>query len=214
MTTLEKISACAFAAFALLAAGCNAPERQAAPKERVLLAENGTIHRFFDTSPISPSGKYAALFRLPYENKKPQAGDAGDVIVVELASGREIFSTKSRGWETQMGANVQWGATDAELFYNDVDTETWDGFAVKLDFKTGKKSQPSAAPTLPLRGRGLGRWARLPVAGAHWGYNHIPQLGLLAAHGGAGRKRGGAISAVVRCTCAPLGTWLSWAGLG
>ena len=29
------------------------------------IADGGVIHRFFDTSPISPSGRYAALFRLP-----------------------------------------------------------------------------------------------------------------------------------------------------
>lgn len=30
------------------------------------------IHRFFDTSPLSPSGMFKALFRMPYENKSPQ----------------------------------------------------------------------------------------------------------------------------------------------
>lgn len=106
-----------------------------------VLAENGVIHRFFDTSPISPSGRYVALFRLPYENKTPIPADAGDVIVIDLQTNREVYSTKTRGWETQMGANVQWGATDDELFYNDVDVKTWDVFAVKLNFKTGEKKR-------------------------------------------------------------------------
>ena len=39
----------------------------------------------------------------------------------------------SRGWEMQLGANVQWGATDNELYFNDVDTSTWDAFAVQLN---------------------------------------------------------------------------------
>ncbi len=107
----------------------------------ILIAENGIIHRFFDTSPISPSGKYAALFRLPYENAKPKAGDAGEVVVVELPSMREVFSTKTRGWETQMGANVQWGNSDDAIFYNDVDTSDWSEFAVRLNFKTGQKTR-------------------------------------------------------------------------
>ena len=53
-------------------------------KEPTVLAENGVIHRFFDTSPISPSGKYVALFRMPYENKTPKPSDAGDVIVIDV----------------------------------------------------------------------------------------------------------------------------------
>lgn len=54
---------------------------------------------------------------------------------------KRIFETESRGWETQMGANVQWGASDADLFFNDVDPKTWKEFAVRLGFKTGKKTR-------------------------------------------------------------------------
>ncbi len=102
------------------------------------VAEGGCIHRFFDTSPISPSGKYIAVFRLPYEDHAPAAGDEGEVVVLELATGRQVYSAMTRGWEMQMGANVQWGATDRELFYNDVDTDTWSDFAVCADIFTGE----------------------------------------------------------------------------
>lgn len=64
---------------------------------------------------------------------------------------------------------------------------------IGLVSQNGQKIAAGRRPYLALRGRGWGRRARLPVAGARWGYNHIPQLGLLAAHGGAGRKRGGAL---------------------
>ena len=37
-----------------------------------------------------------------------------------------------------MGANVQWGRTDADLFFNDVDPKSWTPFAVQLDPATGK----------------------------------------------------------------------------
>ncbi len=96
------------------------------------------IHRFFDTSPISPSGKFLALFRMPYENKSPRPGDAGDVIVVDLKTGKEKVVAQSRGWEVQLGANVQWGATDKELLFNDVDTASWKAYCVVLDPATGK----------------------------------------------------------------------------
>lgn len=96
------------------------------------------IHRFFDTSPLSPSGKYLALFRLPYENKSPQPGDFGEVILVDIKTGKEGVVATSRGWEMQLGANVQWGETDRDLLFNDVDTITWKAFCVVLDPFTGK----------------------------------------------------------------------------
>ena len=104
----------------------------------VRIASGRIIHRFFDTSPISPSGRFVGLFRLPNENRPPQPGEAGDVVLVDLATGRERTLAQSRGWETQMGANVQWGSSDADLFFNDVDPKTWTPFAVHLDPATGK----------------------------------------------------------------------------
>ena len=112
------------------------------PKPR-LISKGRVIHRFFDTSPISPSGKYIALFRLPYEDISPKPGDLGEVVVINLKDLSEVCVVETRGWETQLGANVQWGATDHELFYNDVDTATWDAFAVKFNFLTGEKQHLS-----------------------------------------------------------------------
>jgi hypothetical protein len=103
----------------------------------VRIATGRIIHRFFDTSPISPSGRYVGLFRLPNEVRPPQPGEAGEVVVVDLETGTERVVAQSRGWETQMGANVQWGTTDAELYYNDVDVATWTPFAVQLNPATG-----------------------------------------------------------------------------
>ncbi len=112
---------------------------QSLPKNVKMVSSGKVIHRFFDTSPISPSGKYLALFRFPYEDHSPVAGDAGEVILVNLKTGKEIVVAEPRGWEMQLGANVQWGATDRELFFNDVDTVTWEAFAVCLDPLNGKK---------------------------------------------------------------------------
>lgn len=105
----------------------------------VRVATGRIIHRFFDTSPISPSGRYLGLFRLPNEVRPPQPGEAGEVVVVDLQNGRERVVAESRGWEVQMGANVQWGASDAELYFNDVDVATWTPFAVRLDPATGTR---------------------------------------------------------------------------
>ncbi len=105
---------------------------------RIVKASSGrTIHRFFDTSPFSPSGRYLALFRFPREDRSPQAGEVGEIVLVDLQSGVERVVARSRGYEMQLGANVQWGATDAELYFNDVDPATWEAFAVQFNVLTG-----------------------------------------------------------------------------
>ncbi len=97
-----------------------------------------TIHRFFDTSPFSPSGRYLALFRLPFEDHVPEPGDIGHVVLVDLDTGDERVVAETRGWETQVGANVQWGTDDTQLFFNDVDLGAWEPFGVKLDPLSGE----------------------------------------------------------------------------
>ena len=100
---------------------------------------SGCMHRFFDSSPISPSGRYVAVFQLPFEDRQPLPGEAGNVRLIDLETGENHVVAESRGWEPQLGANINWGATDNELFFNDVDTDTWQPFAWKLDPLLGTK---------------------------------------------------------------------------
>lgn len=98
---------------------------------------NQLIHRFFDTSPLSPSGRYLAVFQLPDHDDYPKPGDRGNVVLVDLQTGEERIVWETAGWEYQMGANINWGASDSELIFNDVDTETWQPFGVVLDPLSG-----------------------------------------------------------------------------
>ena len=99
----------------------------------------GCFHRFFDTSPISPSGRYLAVFQMPFEDRQPLPGEQGKVIVVDLETGEDKVIAETCGWEPQMGANINWGGSDHELFFNDVDTTTWQPFTWKLDPLSGAK---------------------------------------------------------------------------
>ncbi|GAT32600.1 hypothetical protein TSACC_2999 [Terrimicrobium sacchariphilum] len=96
-------------------------------------------HRFFDTSPISPSGRYLGVLRLPFEDRLPSPGDVADVACVDLETGDETVLATTRGWEHQLGANLNWGHSDHELFFNDVDPSTWTPFAWKVDALTGRR---------------------------------------------------------------------------
>lgn len=107
----------------------------------VKVGSEGLIHRFHDTSPISPSGKYIALFRLPFQDRYPKPGEFGTVVLIDLESGEEREIAKSFGWEMQLGANVQWGKNDNQLFYNQVDTTNWDSFTVQYNMETQEEKR-------------------------------------------------------------------------
>ncbi|MDA3962262.1 MAG: hypothetical protein PF961_15855 [Planctomycetota bacterium] len=101
----------------------------------------GCLHRFFDTSPISPSGRYLAALRMPDESRLNTPGEAAEVVLVDLHSGDERVVAHTCGWEAQMGANINWGADDHHLVFNDVDTSTWQSQLVVCDPLTGSSEK-------------------------------------------------------------------------
>lgn len=118
-----------------------------------------TMHRFFDSSPISPTGRYVALTRFPFEDRLPSPGDAAEVLLVDLATGEERVAAETRGWDTQLGAQAQWGADDSQLFFNDLDTLDWRPYGVKLDPLTGERFALEGTVYMVSRD---GRWAASP----------------------------------------------------
>ncbi|UCE07857.1 MAG: twin-arginine translocation signal domain-containing protein, partial [bacterium] len=99
------------------------------------------IHRFHSSSPFSPSGRYLGLTRLSREDRPPEPGEVAEIVLVDLISGDQKIIAETRGWDTQLGAQVQWGANDTELFFNDVDTNAWMPFGVKMNPLTGAKKK-------------------------------------------------------------------------
>ena len=80
------------------------PEHSIAPLQRLSQADQPTIHRFFDTSPLSPSGRLVALFRFAQDQRPPTPGESGQVIVSERATGQVIWRSPTCAWDTQLGA--------------------------------------------------------------------------------------------------------------
>jgi len=99
------------------------------------------IHRFHLSSPFSPSGRYLGLTSLPREDRPPEPGDSAEIVLVDLVTGEQKVIAETIGWDTQLGAQVQWGATDEELFFNDVDPTTWMPYGVKMNPATGAKQK-------------------------------------------------------------------------
>ncbi len=100
---------------------------------------DGCIHRFFSSSPFSPSGRYLAVLQLPQEERMPEPGETANVLLVDLETAETRAVAETRGWEPQTGANLNWGADDSQLFFNDADTSNWKPHGVKLNPLTGEK---------------------------------------------------------------------------
>lgn len=100
----------------------------------------GCFHRFFDTSPFSPGGRFVALLQVPFEDRVNRPGESANVLVVDLETGEEHEAGTTCGWEFQMGANLQWGADDETLLFNDVDSDTWAACGVRLAWRSGERT--------------------------------------------------------------------------
>jgi len=89
----------------------------------------------------------------------PSPGDMAQVILVDLQTGEEKVVAETRGWDTQLGAQAQWGADDTQLFFNEVDTEDWRPFGVKLNPFTGERMELGGGVYMVSAD---GKWAASP----------------------------------------------------
>lgn len=107
-----------------------------APVTRVTPDDGFYVHTYYDVCPFSPSERYYAVTKIPFQNKMPVLGDAAEVCVVDLHEQtiQTVFTTKCWGYQT--GANLNWGATDRHLYTNDVIGGT--AVCVRIDIETGE----------------------------------------------------------------------------
>lgn len=105
----------------------------------------GCTHRFFDSSAFSPSGELIAVFQLPTELPSLTCNEPGKIWVINLIDGSRRAVGESRAWECQLGCNLHWGASDDQLFYNDIDPDFDEAITleIQLSNNTTKKHKAS-----------------------------------------------------------------------
>ena len=111
------------------------------PKLPIWQVTNGSkpsIHRFYDTSPISPSGRFLAFTEFETDEKLPKPGEAARVIVRDLENGDTVLVRTTFAWDTQLGAQVQWGTTDDQLLFNNMSTTEWRPYGELVNPFTGE----------------------------------------------------------------------------
>ena len=96
--------------------------------------------------------------RLPCEDQLPSPGDVAEIVLIDLQTGKERVVAKGRrGLDTQLGAQVQWGATDHQLFFNDLDATTWRPCGVKAASPLGAQAQSWRHHLHDIAGQQVGR---------------------------------------------------------
>ena len=113
------------------------------PVYRVTPDDGYYLHTFYDVCPWSPSQRYLACTKFPFQDREPDHRDEAQICLIDMRDRTltEVYSTTA--WAFQLGANVQWGATDRYLYFNDrVDGEA---VCMRLDLETGK-AEPLAGP--------------------------------------------------------------------
>lgn len=109
------------------------------------------LHTFYDVCPWSPSEKYLAVTKFPYQGKKPVLGDIAEVCVIDLENQAIKTIYKTKAWSFQLGANLQWAGNDKYLYTNDV--INYVAVCVKIDIETGK-TMAYAGPKYDINQKG------------------------------------------------------------
>jgi Tol biopolymer transport system component len=161
------------------------------PVHCVTPGQTGFIHRYYDSSPFSPSGRYMALTRLPFEDRLPQPGDVAEIFVVDLASGARRQVADTRGWDVQLGAQLQWGADDRSLYFNDLEVGTWRPFGVRLDPQSGERMRlDGTVYSMSPDGRWTASPCLLRTAVTQRGYGVVVPRNRIPANRGASAEDG------------------------
>ncbi|PQV51522.1 hypothetical protein CLV33_101446 [Jejuia pallidilutea] len=92
---------------------------------------------YYTVNPWSPSGRYLALTKFPYQDKVTVLGDVAEVCIIDLKKQTIKTVYKTKVWGYQMGAYVTWGETDKYLYTNDVLNEEH-AVGIQIDLETGK----------------------------------------------------------------------------
>jgi hypothetical protein len=108
----------------------------AVPVKKVTPSDGFYLHTFYDVCPFSPSQKYLAVTKLPFQNRDARFGDIAEICLIDLEEEAIKTVYKTKGWGFQLGANLEWGKTDRFLYTNDIINN--EAVCVRIDLETGE----------------------------------------------------------------------------
>jgi len=90
------------------------------PVTRVTPEDGYYIHTYYDTCPWSPSGRFLATSRLPYQDHNAVFGDTAELCLIDLREQTIETLYRTRVWGFQTGTNANWGGSDRYIYTNDM----------------------------------------------------------------------------------------------
>jgi len=97
------------------------------------------LHTYYDVCPWSPSGRYFACLRLPFEDHHPEPDAEAEVCVFDRQENTCRTLCGTTAWGFQTAAKQQWGRTDRFLYFNIRRDSRPVG--VRYDLRTGKLAE-------------------------------------------------------------------------
>jgi len=102
---------------------------------RLTLAEGFDVHfmtpddghsyffGYYDKSPLTPDNKLMLAHRTSFDGREVRAGDEAEVGYFDLDTGQFTCLGRTRAWNWQQGAQLQWvpGRAGEQVIYNDVE---------------------------------------------------------------------------------------------
>jgi hypothetical protein len=121
-----------------------------APKlvaERMSQANEQVFFAYYDVPAADPAAKLHLAHRVPFRDRLPTAADEAELGTYRLdGSGRFEPFAKSRAWNFQQGAMLQWlGDGSGRVFYNEVRPDGQDYRGVLHDLASGRRSYTDRA---------------------------------------------------------------------
>lgn len=90
------------------------------PVWQITNSNSSCVHRFFDSSPLSPNNRYLAITCVESEAINLEGNFAADILLFDLLLGTKRKIASTRLWDTQLGCQLQWGSDDEFIFYNNL----------------------------------------------------------------------------------------------
>lgn len=116
------------------------PKHTLGPVLQVTPEDGGSFaNTYYDVTPWSPSGRYLALTRFPFQDRIARLGDIAEVVIVDLHERTLRTVYRTRCWGFQMGAILNWGVNDTLLYTNDI-LNDGPSVGIRIDLATGETS--------------------------------------------------------------------------
>jgi hypothetical protein len=122
--------------------------------ERITPAGEQWFFGYYDNQAFSPDDSRHLGHRVPFRDRLQQPGDEAELAVIDLETRRPTLFAKTRAWNFQQGAMLQWVGERPNTLFHNAATATGDYRGVVHDLRLKRRRElPMALADLSNDGR-------------------------------------------------------------